>query len=381
MKAILAASICTVLATSAFSQAPSPEPGALPPVPPKAPDTASIPAKPEPGQAAGRAMYLHQIGEPQRFDLSFPGGTVTDFLKVVKATLGENVNVIVPKNDKALIPPLEVYRVTLGSLFRGVTQASEGRITFQTEDPPDAPGAIWTFRSMEPGEMPREVRYFPIAEYLPRFTVEDITAAVEAGWELQGERANAVVKFHEETKLLICAASSEQLALIPQVLAGLDEVPFPRSHKVIEKATKILIPRLEFRDASIPEAIEFIRRKSFELDPDQPDRPDRPDRGISIILDGDEGVAGGKLTLTLANVSVLNALQTLASMSGLELQVTDVAVILKQGAGPSGPSGKNEHEKPATTKFGSRGQLPEPGVAPVRPGSASEVPPTSSNAK
>src|SRR5690606_21973037 len=136
------------------------------------------------------------------------------------------------------------------------------------------------------------------------------------------------------------------------------------------------IPRVEFTEASVAEALEFVRRKSIEHDTE-----DRQDRGINIILDQAKDVAGSHVTLALADITVLNALQTIASISGLELQVTDVAVILKPGAEPSAPSGKNGDGKPATTKFGSRGQLPKPGAVHGRPGAAIEVPPTPSSAK
>ncbi len=370
MKTILAVSIYTVLATGAFAQVGTTRQGSLPEPRSKVSDLA----------AAGQPH-----GEAQRFDLIFPGGTVTEFIKQVKANLGENVNVIIPKgSEAALIPPLEVYRVTLRSLFSAVTTASGSRVAFQSEDPPDAPGAIWTFREVggDVAEVRPQVRYFPIAQYLPRFTVEDITAAIEAGWALQNSNrgSNAVVKFHEETRLLICAASSEQLAIIPQVLAGLDEVPFPKSHKIIERASRMRIPRLEFRDATLAEAIEFIKRKSIELDPDlhrsiELDPDERPEGGINIIFNEDTSVAGRRVTLVLTNVTVLDALRTVVSISGLDLQVTDVAVVLNAGAEHGGPSREVDAVKPAKGGLGStEAQTPKPG-APAGVSQGSVLPP------
>ena len=53
-----------------------------------------------------------------------------------------------------------------------------------------------------------------------------------------------------------------------------------RAEAVRRKLERINIPRLEFREATIREAIDFLQKKSFELDADSP----VGERGVNIVL-------------------------------------------------------------------------------------------------
>ncbi len=74
-------------------------------------------------------------------------------------------------------------------------------------------------------------------------------------------------------------------------------------------ADKIVLPSVEFRDATLAEAITFIRIKSRDLDPDK--------KGINILLKGNGGSA--KITLSLKNVPVSEALRYCAELAGQKL--------------------------------------------------------------
>jgi hypothetical protein len=74
------------------------------------------------------------------------------------------------------------------------------------------------------------------------------------------------------------------------------------------KLQTIILPSVEFRDATLVEAVEFIRAKSREHDPDK--------KGVNILIKGD-GTA--KITLSLKNVPVSEALRYCAELSDHKL--------------------------------------------------------------
>jgi len=292
-----------------------------------------------------------------RFDLKFPGGNVREFVAAVTKALGKPVNVIIPKEAEAtLIPPVDVFGVTVSALFEALGNASKRQVlvgskrmpnapdyreigfNFFSQESGDSPEKVWTFQVIAPPQLAAEepitaqrvVQYYPVAEYLSHFAVEDITTAIELGWQLQGgelaKNAAPILRFHEETKLLICAGSSQQLEIIPQVLAGLGQLlGYPRTDnlKITRKAEAIVIPRVEFREATVAEALDFMRKKALENDPEK--------KGINIVLNEVNGSADRRLTISLLDMPILDLLRFTAELSELDLQIRDTAIVLSTG--------------------------------------------------
>jgi len=289
-----------------------------------------------------------------RFNLTFPGGKVREFVVAVAKALGKPVNVIIPKEAEAtVIPRVDVFGVTVSALFRALGNASKRQIlvpdgvpgnaaqysefgfSFLSEGDDNSPENVWTFQVMpppalgleEPVSTPPLVQYYPIAEYLSHFTVEDITTAIESGWQLQGgdlaKGPRPILRFHEETKLLICAGSSQQVEVIPQVLAGLGQLlGYPRTDnlKITRKAREIIVPKVEVREAMVREVIEFTRKKASENDPEK--------KGINILLNEVNGPADQKLTFSLADIPVLELLRFTAELAKLNFEIRDTAIVL-----------------------------------------------------
>ena len=69
----------------------------------------------------------------------------------------------------------------------------------------------------------------------------------------------------------------------------------------------ITLPNVEFKDATIDEALQFIRLKSRDLDPAK--------KGVNIIKKPG-GAEGAKITISLRNVPVNEALRYIASLAG-----------------------------------------------------------------
>ena len=137
-----------------------------------------------------------------------------------------------------------------------------------------------------------------------------------------------------------------QQALYPQ-LEGLDrgadrstldfsgvsnDDPFPRAEvdsgragKLESKLERTIIPTVEFREATIPEAIEFLKKKSIELDPDD------PKTGVNIVLKpnaGQNGVIDARVSVSLTNVPLMEALRYVCGLANMKLKVESSAVVI-----------------------------------------------------
>jgi general secretion pathway protein D len=132
--------------------------------------------------------------------------------------------------------------------------------------------------------------------------------------------------------------------------------------RITSKLQRIILPRLEFREATIREAIEFLKKKSIELDTE----PDPAKRGVSFVLKL-ESTGGGApsaaapapapapaipglpdavpppapeaapvvsasantpITISLQNIPLIEALKYVTSLAGLKYKVEPYAVAI-----------------------------------------------------
>ncbi len=106
----------------------------------------------------------------------------------------------------------------------GDTVSVGGHYGFRTEGTP-ANDSIWYF-FQESSDAPHEqriCRYFQLESYLSKYTIDDITTAVETGWKMLGIKNAAQLNFHKETKLLIAVGEAQSMNMIEEVLAQLDK--------------------------------------------------------------------------------------------------------------------------------------------------------------
>ena len=87
------------------------------------------------------------------------------------------------------------------------------------------------------------------------------------------------------------------------------------------KASKIIIPKLVFRQANVDEALAFFLKKSREFDPEK--------SGVPIILVNPEKTKAVKVDLDLVNVSLADAVKYFAIAAGLEMTRDGEAIVLK----------------------------------------------------
>jgi len=93
---------------------------------------------------------------------------------------------------------------------------------------------------------------------------------------------------------------------------------------LIAKAESIVIPTVQFRSATLPEALEFLRAKAREFDPDK--------KGVSILIRESDVPPNVNISLDLKNVPLTEALRYTAELAGLDLVAESYAFILKSKA-------------------------------------------------
>ncbi|MFV0338884.1 MAG: Amuc_1098 family type IV pilus outer membrane protein [Chthoniobacterales bacterium] len=99
---------------------------------------------------------------------------------------------------------------------------------------------------------------------------------------------------------------------------------------ITRKLDDIIIPNLEFNDASVREAIDFIKLRAAQLDNSEPD-PLRKGINIVLKLDPDAEAAGSVSrieNLQLSDVPLRVALEYVAAAAGLKLKVEPYAVAI-----------------------------------------------------
>jgi len=224
----------------------------------------SPPAAPAPAPAAsGFSARLQNIierasatpaAEPSltKFDLDFPGGTPKALVAAIQKAMGRPLNAIIPDElADTKLPALKMNSVDVSQLFAalesasrkseavvtsggyagaptsyqtmntrsGFRQGSEGTLSDET---------IWYFYAEKPVPPPayssaKVCRFYSLTPYLDRgTTVDDLTTAIETGWEMLGEKSRPTINFHKDTKLLIAVGEPSKLEIIDAVLRALE---------------------------------------------------------------------------------------------------------------------------------------------------------------
>ncbi len=95
---------------------------------------------------------------------------------------------------------------------------------------------------------------------------------------------------------------------------------------LMERAAKIVIPRLEFRDATLDESVEFLRKKSTELDPEK--------QGVNIVVRHSKTSPEAQITVSLTNIPLSEALRYVAQLAGLDVSADEHSFVVAAKPAP-----------------------------------------------
>ena len=97
------------------------------------------------------------------------------------------------------------------------------------------------------------------------------------------------------------------------------------SGAVEKKLAGVIIPKVEFKDATLREALEFLRKKVNEM-------PDNKQPVNFVMQLPEEQAAGAKITLNLANVPFTEALRYIGGLVGATFAYDKYAIVVKPAA-------------------------------------------------
>lgn len=224
----------------------------------------SAPAQP-PAAPAERARPSLPV-----IDLSFPGGTVTDYVAALrKATPDANV-VIAPGAGEATVPAVTLRHVTVpaaldvlrGRVRTGAGVAVEIEIvhvpSYSTDERP-----TYAVRAHEAGGAagPRaSTHVWTVSALLGAdLTSRTLLSAIETALDVVGG-SKPDVRFHEDTGLLIARGNEEQIDVITSVI---DELQGARRERETEEALR--------------EALEGCLARVHALEAERDVRPAKPE--------------------------------------------------------------------------------------------------------
>ena len=90
---------------------------------------------------------------------------------------------------------------------------------------------------------------------------------------------------------------------------------------LLARAQAMRIVKLDFRETSIIEAVEFLHKQSVELDPEK--------QGLHFVLKAPPNLLQTKITLSLKDVSLLDAAREVAKCAALIVEPVDSALLLR----------------------------------------------------
>jgi len=137
------------------------------------------------------------------------------------------------------------------------------------------------------------------------------------------------VQSKTERLWFFCVAILIGAAVNPAATAG------PRGQRIHEKLAGIIVPRVQFEEVTIEEAIRFIRKKSKELDPDHV--------GINVFLRqakaADAPSKRASITIEANNLPLADVVRYTCMAAGLNYNIDETSLII---ADPSVPMTKME---------------------------------------
>lgn len=153
-----------------------------------------------------------------RADLSFPGGTVQQYVDAVGKAFGSANAGVFPGSEALKASPVHLKQVTRDEALHLLHALTGGMVTVQ------ARGDVFGIfpQPGPPRELTRQIRVWPLAKVLSQMKPDEALSAVKAGLDLAGEGAE--VKFHPDTTLLIISGTGAQIDAASQVVERLENV-------------------------------------------------------------------------------------------------------------------------------------------------------------
>lgn len=97
------------------------------------------------------------------------------------------------------------------------------------------------------------------------------------------------------------------------------------TQSINRKLDEIIVPRINFTDATVREAVEYLRQRSEVLDTEA---AETGERGVNIVLKLDQAASSQTVTIDLANLPLREALSYITNLANLKYKVEPYAVLI-----------------------------------------------------
>lgn len=174
----------------------------------------------QPGKVSGHETAVnHEI----MIDLDFPGGSLDEFVTLLRAKAPRMNVVVSPSAQAASVPAINLKSAPLDSVLHAMKAVTDGTLLVgktETES-----GFVYTLSMMQgmqgPGRASTSIEVFPIHESMGK--PQDVLSAIESAVALLQDTKSMKVSFHEPTRLLIVSGTSTHSETVKSVLAALNQ--------------------------------------------------------------------------------------------------------------------------------------------------------------
>ena len=142
-------------------------------------------------------------------------------------------------------------------------------------------------------------------------TIDKKTGTVSASGKVEIKTADAVIR----------ADTPEFTPKKPDAPAAAAPAPAEPKGAAMKKAKAIILPKIDLRDATLSEAVDFLRVKSKELDPEK--------KGVNLVLIPSAKGEAPKITLNLVNVPLIEVIKYVTNLTNYGILIEDGAITIR----------------------------------------------------
>ena len=153
---------------------------------------------------------------------------------------------------------------------------------------------------------------------------------------IRGDMETAKSKFELVTKLE--PKNLPAIAYLRQIAA--QEAQKPTSPQQEKQLSQLIIPKLEFKEATFTAALDFMRRKAAELSGGK--------QSVNFVVQIPAEAQNTPVTLNLQNIPFTEALRYIAELAGAKVEYQKFAVVIRAGGAAATASATKDQPAPAT---------------------------------
>lgn len=186
-----------------------------------------------------------------------------------------------------------------------------------------------TARVVEPAEEPGS---FEIQS--DTMTFNEKTGNITASGNVEIKTADAVIR-------------ADAVQVTPKKATAIEAAPANGVNDIVNAEARRILPKVEFRDSTLRECIDFLVAKSKELDP--------AGEGVNIVLKDVDKIGDAMITLSLSNVPITEVIRYVAALAGSEVVADEFSYVIQL----AGNAAAEAAAKPAAMKKAEAIVLPK----------------------